>query len=104
MSIQIYGIPNCGTCKKAFKWLQENGIDYEFINTKETPPTREMVQNWVTSLGSAAMGITVPKRENCTLRLKRLQDNDFRTKINWLANTCIISNWKIAYPHSLGAE
>ncbi|MDK2407639.1 Spx/MgsR family RNA polymerase-binding regulatory protein [Aphanizomenon sp. PH219] len=55
MSIQIYGIPNCGTCKKAFKWLQENGIDYEFINTKETPPTREMVQNWVTSLGSAAM-------------------------------------------------
>ncbi|MCO5799753.1 MAG: Spx/MgsR family RNA polymerase-binding regulatory protein [Dolichospermum sp. OL03] len=55
MSIQIYGIPNCGTCKKAFKWLQENGIDYEFINTKETPPTREMVQNWVTSLGYAAM-------------------------------------------------
>jgi DNA-directed RNA polymerase specialized sigma54-like protein len=38
------------------------------------------------------IGITVPKRENCTLRLKRLQDNDFRTKINWLANTCIISN------------
>ncbi|WP_413176368.1 Spx/MgsR family RNA polymerase-binding regulatory protein [Anabaena azotica] len=55
MSIQVYGIPNCGTCKKAFKWLQENGIDYEFINTKETPPTRDQIQNWVKSLGSAAM-------------------------------------------------
>jgi arsenate reductase len=55
MSIQVYGIPNCGTCKKAFKWLQDNGIDYEFINTKETPPTREMLQNWVKSLGSAPM-------------------------------------------------
>ncbi|OUL26958.1 Spx/MgsR family RNA polymerase-binding regulatory protein [Nostoc sp. 106C] len=55
MPIQIYGIPNCGTCKKTFKWLQENNIDYEFINTKETPPKREMIQNWVEVLGSAAM-------------------------------------------------
>jgi arsenate reductase (glutaredoxin) len=55
MSIQIYGIPNCGTCKKAFKWLQDNGIDYEFINTKETPPTRDQIENWVKSLGSTAM-------------------------------------------------
>jgi arsenate reductase len=45
MSLQVYGILNCGTCKKAFNWLQDNGIDYEFINTKETPPTREQIQN-----------------------------------------------------------
>jgi arsenate reductase (glutaredoxin) len=55
MSIQVYGIPNCGTCKKAFNWLQNNHIDYEFINTKETPPTREAINNWVESLGSAPM-------------------------------------------------
>jgi len=55
MSIQIYGIPNCGTYKKAFKWLQDNGIDYKFINTKETPPTRDQIENWVKSLGSTAM-------------------------------------------------
>lgn len=55
MSLQVYGIPNCGTCKKAFNWLQDNGIDYEFINTKETPPTREQIQNWVKSLGFAPM-------------------------------------------------
>jgi arsenate reductase len=55
MSIQVYGIPNCGTCKKAFNWLQANNIDYEFINTKETPPTREIIKNWVESLGAAPM-------------------------------------------------
>jgi arsenate reductase (glutaredoxin) len=55
MSLQVYGIPNCGTCKKAFTWLQDNSIDYEFINTKETPPTRDMIQNWVKSLGFAPM-------------------------------------------------
>ncbi len=55
MSIQVYGIPNCGTCKKAFKWLEDNGVEYEFINTKENQPTREMVQSWVESLGSKPM-------------------------------------------------
>ncbi|MFN6565705.1 Spx/MgsR family RNA polymerase-binding regulatory protein [Dendronalium sp. ChiSLP03b] len=55
MSIQVYGIPNCGTCKKALTWLQHNKIDYEFINTKETSPDREQIQNWVNSLGSASM-------------------------------------------------
>ncbi len=55
MSIQVYGIPNCGTCKKAFKLLHDNGVDYEFINTKENPPTREMIQNWVETLGYQPM-------------------------------------------------
>lgn len=55
MSIQIYGIPNCGTCKKAFKWLEDNGVDYEFINTKENPPSREAIASWVETLGSKPM-------------------------------------------------
>ena len=55
MSIQVYGIPNCGTCKKAFKWLEDSDVTYEFINTKENPPTREMIENWVNSLGFQPM-------------------------------------------------
>lgn len=55
MSIKVYGIPNCGTCKKAFKWLQDSGVSYEFINTKENPPTREIIQDWVDALGFQPM-------------------------------------------------
>lgn len=55
MPIQVYGIPNCGTCKKAFKWLEDNSVKYEFINTKENPPTRETIQRWVESLGAKPM-------------------------------------------------
>jgi arsenate reductase len=55
MTIQVYGIPNCGTCKKAFKWLEDNGVKYEFINTKENLPTREMIQGWVEALGAKPM-------------------------------------------------
>jgi len=55
MSFQVYGIPNCGTCQKALKWLDTQGLVYEFINTKEHPPTREMIQNWVKCLTAKAM-------------------------------------------------
>ncbi|NEQ27501.1 MAG: Spx/MgsR family RNA polymerase-binding regulatory protein [Microcoleus sp. SIO2G3] len=55
MSIQVYGIPNCTTCKKAFKWLEDNGVEYDFINTKENPPTRETIQSWVDTLGAKPM-------------------------------------------------
>jgi arsenate reductase len=55
MMIQVYGIPNCGTCKKAFQWLDKNGVEYEFVNTKENPPDRAMIQDWVNTLGSKPM-------------------------------------------------
>lgn len=55
MTIQVYGIPNCGTCKKALQWLDDNNIKYDFINTKENPPSREMIQSWVEKLGSKPM-------------------------------------------------
>ncbi len=55
MALQVYGIPNCGTCKKAFKWLDDNSIDYEFINTKDHPPSREQITAWVNSLTARPM-------------------------------------------------
>ncbi len=55
MSIQVYGIPSCGTCKKALKWLEGNGVNYEFIDTGEKPPTREMIKSWAIALGTQPM-------------------------------------------------
>lgn len=55
MPIQVYGIPNCSTCQKALQWLDANGVAYEFINTKDEPPSREMIQGWVKSLTAKTM-------------------------------------------------
>ncbi|MEL6937799.1 MAG: Spx/MgsR family RNA polymerase-binding regulatory protein [Cyanobacteria bacterium J06598_1] len=55
MSLNVYGIPNCGTCKKALAWLDEQGIDYTFINTKENPPTQAMIEQWVGELSAKPM-------------------------------------------------
>jgi arsenate reductase (glutaredoxin) len=55
MSLQVYGIPTCGTCKRAFQWLQAQGIEYEFINTKDHPPSLKAIATWVKALGSKPM-------------------------------------------------
>ncbi len=55
MAIQIYGIPTCGTCKKALTWLDNRGVEYEFINTKDYPPSKKVVQSWVDALGVKPM-------------------------------------------------
>jgi arsenate reductase len=55
MALQVYGIPNCGTCKKALTWLENHNIDYEFIDTKVNPPAQEQITQWVSELGFKPM-------------------------------------------------
>ncbi len=55
MVLKIYGIPSCGTCKKALQWLDNHEIPYEFVNTKEHPPSLEQVQTWVQALTAKPM-------------------------------------------------
>jgi arsenate reductase (glutaredoxin) len=55
MSIQVYGIPSCGTCKKTLAWLQDKGIAYEFIDTKAQSPNETAIASWVKVLGNKPM-------------------------------------------------
>ena len=59
--VRVYGIPNCGTCKKAIAWLNNNKIEYEFINTKENPPNKSEIAEWVAALGNKPMRNTSGK-------------------------------------------
>ncbi|MBP0017059.1 MAG: Spx/MgsR family RNA polymerase-binding regulatory protein [Cyanobacteria bacterium SBLK] len=88
MSLQIYGIPNCGTCKKALKWLDTKGVTYEFINTKESPPTSEMIREWVDSLTAKAMRNT----SGASYRALGEQRNSFTDEqwINAFANDAML--------------
>ena len=40
MSLKVYAYKNCGTCKKAQKFLDAEGIDYDLKAIRETPPTK----------------------------------------------------------------
>lgn len=38
--------PKCTTCKKAQKWLDENGVKYTLRNIKEENPTAQELRVW----------------------------------------------------------
>lgn len=43
---QIFGIKNCDTMKKAFAWLEANGIAYEFIDYKKAGVAEAHLADW----------------------------------------------------------
>lgn len=44
--INVYGIKNCNTVKKAIDWLNANKIDYTFHDFKKSPATEEKLIYW----------------------------------------------------------
>ena len=40
MDLKIYAYQNCGTCRKAFKFLDASGVKYTTAPIREQPPTR----------------------------------------------------------------
>jgi len=44
--IRIYGIKNCDTMKKAFAWLDAQGVAYEFVDYKKAGVASEHLPDW----------------------------------------------------------
>ncbi len=55
MSIVVYGIPSCGTVKKARAALDERNVGHVFVDFRNTPPSAKQVASWVKAFGSKAM-------------------------------------------------
>ena len=55
MMVTVYGIPNCGTVKKARKWLDGKGIAHEWVDFRATTPAPERIERWFAAFGAKAM-------------------------------------------------
>jgi arsenate reductase (glutaredoxin) len=53
--IQLYGIPNCGTIKKARAWLEGRGVEYRFHDYKRDGIDEPRLRGWVDELGWEAL-------------------------------------------------
>lgn len=53
--ITVYGIPSCGTVKKARASLAAKNLPYTFVDLREAPPGRAQVERWVKAFGSRAL-------------------------------------------------
>jgi Spx/MgsR family transcriptional regulator len=51
MAARLYGIRNCDTMKKAWTWLDDHGVAYDFHDYKKLGIDRERLEAWVEALG-----------------------------------------------------
>ena len=49
--ITLYGIKNCDTCRKARKWLTDEGIEHKFHDFRVDGLDEATVGNWAAELG-----------------------------------------------------
>lgn len=49
--IKIYGIKNCDTMNKAFKWLEENSLDYDFHDYKKLGADSDILKTTIKEHG-----------------------------------------------------
>lgn len=50
-TMKLYGIKNCDTVKKARRWLDENGIDYEFHDFRKDGLSEELLTRFEEEAG-----------------------------------------------------
>ncbi len=49
--LNVYGLKNCDTCRKARKWMDANGIDHAFLDVRADGITESDVQRWADAAG-----------------------------------------------------
>ena len=49
--VELYGIPNCDTMKKARRWLGEHGVEYRFHDYKKEGIDEGRLRGWIEKVG-----------------------------------------------------
>ena len=47
MTVELYGIPNCDTMKKARTWLDARGVAYAFHDYKKEGVAEDRLRRWI---------------------------------------------------------
>ena len=74
--INIYGLKNCDSCRKAIKWLNDNNHAYEFFDIKVNPIKKSKIKEWLTVHG---IDKTLNKKSTTWRQLDQNLKNDFQS-------------------------
>jgi Spx/MgsR family transcriptional regulator len=83
MLLKVYGIKNCDSVRKARRFLKASGIDYEFIDFRETPVSETEIRQWLQKSDLKTLFNTRGTTYR-TLKLKEMDLSD-EEKIGWMA-------------------
>lgn len=79
--MQLYGLKNCDSCKKALNEIRKAGKDIEFIDVRNNYISLDLIQNWLDEHGD---GVLV-NRKSTTWR--NLSDGDRQAPASILLQT-----------------
>lgn len=51
MAIELHGLKNCDTCRKARNWLDRHGVEHRFVDYREPPPGVQTLKDWAAAVG-----------------------------------------------------
>lgn len=84
--LTLYGIKNCDTVKKARRWLEEHGVEYQFHDFRQDGVDIKLISKWVEKSGWEAI---VNKRSTTW---RGLSDKDKNIKSNQQAADLLLIN------------
>jgi arsenate reductase len=73
--LKVYLYANCGTCRKATKWLDERALPYKALAIRETPPSIAELQRALESTGNIRKILNTSSQDYRDLGLKEKLDN-----------------------------
>jgi arsenate reductase len=74
MTLTFFWYPNCGTCKKAKKWLEEQDISFTPVHIVENPPSKETLLELIEKSG-------LPAKKFFNTSGKKYRELDMKDKI-----------------------
>ena len=73
--LTLYGIKNCDTVKKARRWLEDHGVEYQFHDFRQDGLDKKQLSGWVERLGWEA----VVNKRSTTWRNLSDKEKDIKT-------------------------
>ena len=79
--IRVFGLTKCSTCKKATAWLDQRGLEHEFIDYRDHPIEAKTLVDWAEELGWTRL----VNRASMTWRNLTEEQKDPQDQNDWLA-------------------
>lgn len=73
--LTLYGIKNCDTVKKARRWLEDHGVEYQFHDFRQDDLDKTLLNRWLDQLGWE----TIVNKRSTTWRSLSDKEKDIST-------------------------
>src|SRR5699024_12475443 len=84
MTLTMYWYTNCGTCKKAKKWLDDHEIDYQTVHLVNETPTENKLKEVIEKSG-------LPPKKFFNTRGKVYREENMKEKIKEASSEQMVS-------------